>query len=137
MHGHTLLRRRQEIPRLEVYPVKQHDKSSSPQHLEILQELKWPLGSVLVPGNAFHCSQGSLPPGVTGVRELLQSFVHGEHAVPPVFSILLYSTQCCKDCKRNQTPPHITQKRRIEDIMPLIEKRGTQETLWYIYIFLN
>lgn len=46
---------------------------------------------------------------------------------------------CCTAHKaakiaKETRPPHVTQKSRIEDIMPLIEKGGTQETLWYIYI---
>lgn len=92
------------------------------------------MGCVLVPGNALNHSQGSEPPRMTRVRQLLQPFVCGEHAVPPVLGILCAAHQAAKIAKATN-PPHVTQKRRIEGIMPLIEKGGTQETLWYIYIF--
>lgn len=36
---------------------------------------------------------------------------------------------------RETSKPHTTQERETEDIAPLIEKGGTQETLWYIYIY--
>lgn len=122
------------------FTLQQRGKGSSPQHLETLFLIQPAEAEVVcrISAGPWKCLSSL-------TREPASQSDRGQGAVTVLCprgtcsttSVWCFAVWLLKLQRLQKKPPPtpITQKRQIEDIMPLIEKGGTQETLWYIYFF--